>query len=397
MMLSLIITIGQSAQSLLADGTTQFDNTSPRLTSTGAILDDHDHQIRRFAPDGPFFMYALEYGNYPEPPRYGCDGISAHGAGFRLDHNISVWTSPSLASGSWKFVRHAMEVAERPAGIIFRPDAIRVPSTGDYVLWMNVAVPGVIGATYAAARASTPAGPFRLAEKVVGLSPANRTGRAGDFHLFSDPADGKGYVIYSADSQVWIAELTDDYLGTTGQHFGPFPQPPGAPAGQTGSVEAPSLFARDGVYYALMGWCCCFCKQGSTSFVFVAAHPLGPYKLQVLHGGDLACEAGPLALTKGSSFGRLAQARTQTLPTPSNGCNVVSPVATSVVRAQHSAVIVIDTSAGNATHVLWVGDRWQQAPDGIKGHDPQYVYPLEFRADGSIEKMRWVDNFTIAM
>ena len=192
MLPALIITIGQSAQSLLADGTTQFDNTSPRFTSTGAILDGHDHQIRRFAPDGPFFMYALEYGDYPEPPRYGCDGISAHGAGFRLDHNISVWTSPSLASGSWNFVRHAMEVAERPAGIVFRPDAIRVPSTGGYVLWMNVAVPGVIGATYAAASASTPAGPFKLAEKVVGLSPANRTGRAGDFHLFLIQRTGRG-------------------------------------------------------------------------------------------------------------------------------------------------------------------------------------------------------------
>ena len=394
----IVVVVAQLGQPSLARGTT-FDNASPRLTNAGSILDGHDHQVRRFAADGPFFMYALEYGDYPEPERYGCDGMSGHGAGFRLDHNISVWTSHSLASGSWNFVRHAMEVTERPEGIVFRPDAIRVPSTGDYVLWMNVAVPGVIGATYAAARASTPDGPFELIKKVVGLAPSNRTTRAGDFHLFSDPADGTGYVIYSADSQVWIAELTNDYLGTSGQYFGPFPQPPGAPTTRGGSVESPSLFARGGVYYALMGWCCCFCKQGSTSFVFTAAHPLGPYKLQELHGGDLACEVEPAGArsTTITAAALTEQTGAQTLPTPDNGCNVVSPNATSVVRSQHSAVIVIDTPAGNATHVLWVGDRWQQSPDGMKGHDPQYVYPLEFRADGSIDKMRWIDNFTVSI
>jgi hypothetical protein len=46
-----------------------------------------------------------------------------------------------------------------------------------------------------------------------------------------------------------------------------------------------------------------------------------------------------------------------TLPSPGHGCNTVSPTATSVKRAQHSAVIVIDTPEGNAFAVLWVGDR----------------------------------------
>merc|ERR1712070_86815 len=108
---------------------TLFNNLAPRLDSTGQIMDAHDHQIRRI-PQGPYVLYGLEYGSYQEPVRYGCDGIANHGAGFRLDHNISIWTSRTLASGSWTFHRHAISVADRPTGILFRPDAIYNPNTG---------------------------------------------------------------------------------------------------------------------------------------------------------------------------------------------------------------------------------------------------------------------------
>jgi hypothetical protein len=36
-----------------------------------------------------------------------------------------------------------------------------------------------------------------------------------------------------------------------------------------------------------------------------------------------------------------------------------------------------------------------QAPDGIKGHEPQYWYPLVFNADGSIQDLQWVGAFTM--
>jgi hypothetical protein len=39
--------------------------------------------------------------------------------------------------------------------------------------------------------------------------------------------------------------------------------------------------------------------------------------------------------------------------------------------------------------------RWQQAPDGLKGHEPQYWMPLHFNSDGSINKAEWIDQFTI--
>lgn len=82
-------------------------------------------------------------------------------------------------------------------------------------------------------------------------------------------------------------------------------------------------------------------------------------------------------------------------------------------------VQVVNSTGGLA--YVWTGDRWQQvrvlrgsarvvrgascaptgarggyqAPDGIKGHDPQFWVPLSFREDGSIEEMSWVDSFTM--
>ena len=108
-------------------------------------------------------MYAVEYGLYAEPTRYGCDS-SPDNAGFRVDHNVSVWVSNDLSSGSWEFVRHAYEVADRPSGILFRPDAILCPSSGRFVLWANIATPGVPGAIYAAATSDTPTGEFTVVQ-----------------------------------------------------------------------------------------------------------------------------------------------------------------------------------------------------------------------------------------
>jgi len=38
--------------------------------------------------------------------------------------------------------------------------------------------------------------------------------------------------------------------------------------------------------------------------------------------------------------------------------------------------------------------RWQQAPDGLKGHEPQYWTPLQFN-EGSIREIEWIDEFTL--
>lgn len=38
--------------------------------------------------------------------------------GFQLNHNISIWTSPNLTSGSWTYSGNAIDVSGRPAGTL---------------------------------------------------------------------------------------------------------------------------------------------------------------------------------------------------------------------------------------------------------------------------------------
>ena len=65
-------------------------------------------------------------------------------------------------------------------------------------------------------------------------------------------------------------------------------------------------------------------------------------------------------------------------------------------RAQQNFVVPIVTSSG-ATEYIWTGDRWMQAPDGIKGHEPQFWGKLEFDADGNVLPLKWVDAISIDM
>jgi len=81
-------------------------------------------------------------------------------------------------------------------------------------------------------------------------------------------------------------------------------------------------------------------------------------------------------------------------PTPSQGCQYHDPTTTSITRAQQNYIIQVDTASGGKQYV-YTGDRWQQSPDGLKGHDPQYWYPLKFNRDGTIQPVQWVDQFTL--
>ena len=83
-----------------------IDNTKPKLSTTGQIVNAHDGTYRRF---GDYYWYhGAEYGLCKEPPKQGCDQTSDH-CGFHNDHNVSIWRSKDLSSGSWEFVGRAMQ------------------------------------------------------------------------------------------------------------------------------------------------------------------------------------------------------------------------------------------------------------------------------------------------
>eukprot|EP00947_MAST-08B_sp_MAST-8B-sp1_P006250 g6250.t1 len=441
-----------------AAATTQVtvSNTAPKLSTTGEIVDAHDGTYVR-APDGYFYYHGAEYGRCKEPAKNGCDQTPgpvgppypAPGhCGFQADHNVSIWRSRTLASRSWEFVGRAARCAtDIPnCGILYRPHVVYNPSTKQWVLFVNYVekAGGGYGGN-AVFTAPHPAGPFTLRTPQMALTrlcPGPLTprggacgaaqGGCGDFDVIVDPADGAAYIIYGCNFYMGIERLTPDFLDSAGAGTnatvvgGVF----GATTFPEYFVEAPAFFHRNGTFYALFGHCCCFCYQGSGVMAYTAPHPLGPWRPQcsdvvpaaktgcLAPNGDLACTAAgdgdgdhgmPWDIVRAPVMGRVGSGggsgsgsgsgsgrfgRFGGAPTPGQGCLYKSRAEVSTVRAQQNYVITVPRPAPQLSQYLWTGDRWQQAPDGVKGHEGQTWIRLEFDDHGRIQPIKWQDNCT---
>ena len=84
--------------------------------------------------------------------------------------------------------------------------------------------------------------------------------------------DGTAYLIHTSyfwqtAGNITIEKLSADYLSSTLQNSGIL---------ATG-CEAPAMFKRNGIYYALFDTFCGFGPSGTGAQVWTAASPLGPY------------------------------------------------------------------------------------------------------------------------
>ncbi len=213
------------------------------------------------------------------------------------------------------------------------------------MLWCNW-YPTLWNGQYAVATSEHPEGPFKIIHEQVKL----RHDKPGDFGLFVED-DGTGYIIYTSIAKqhsISIERLEVD-LCTSTQESSPF---------LAEGSEACSMFRRGATYYALFDSTCCFCPQGSGAKVYTASAPLGPYTFR-------------------SNINR------HTTP-----CGEVP-----IINAQQ--VQVARFPSANGEIFVWIGDRWGSRLDGIKGHDFQFwSEPLTFREDGSIQQLRWVNEWT---
>lgn len=209
--------------------------------------------------------------------------------------------------------------------------------------------------TYLVATSASPAGPFDVIQPNVKTHyPA-----PGDFSLLvDDDAAHTAYLIYTSVAMghnMSVEQLDRTYsasmaVADPGKYNSGFLQDT--------FVEAPIIFKRGGLVYALTGHCCCFCKEGSGTFVYTAPSPLGPY-------------------TRQGQIGRYA-----------NG--------TSVTHAQPNDAFPV-VGADGSTSWVWTGDQWQSAPDHIKGHDFQYWAPLRFLSGphGGLDSFEYTTEWSL--
>ncbi len=314
--------------------TVTIDNAAPRRDVNGQIIDAHDGCLQLFG--ARFYLYGTAYGTND---------------GYGPSNRYRVYSSPDLER--WTLAGDLFK--EQPTGVYYRPYVIFNQKTRKYVLWYNWYPEQWDGQTGVAV-SDSPVGPFTIVNTNVPLSCAH----AGDGSLFVDD-DGTGYYIYTAIEQgytVRVERLTPDYLGGTGETSGIL----------TIGAEAPLLFRRGDLYYALSGPRCAFCPEGSEVLVYISILPLGPFK-------------------RCSSFNRHFENGAPTTVTQSTinvtgpkGEFVYSPTSkvsyqnnAPVIPAQETWVAKIPTSEGPV--FIWMADHWKSAPDGVKGHDFQYWSP----------------------
>jgi hypothetical protein len=332
--------------------TVTINNVEPRRDVAGEIIDAHDGCLQFF--DGRFYLYGTAYGK--------TDGMT--------NNDFRVYSSPDLEH--WVFEGALLK--ERPDAFYYRPYVVFNPNTRKYVLWYNWYPNSKEWfGRHGAAVSDTPIGPFVIVNPDVHLSHSD----TGDGSLFVDD-DGTGYFIYTAMKEgytVRVERLTPDYLASTGQASGILAI----------GTEAPVLFRRNNIYYALCGPRCAFCSEGSEVQVLTSTLPLGAYTSKPKANINRHPENGtPVksvpelwAVTTSSTNGTLSPGSEDKIPM------IIRSKNNPLISAQETWVARIPTPGGPA--FIWMADRWQSTPDGIKGHDFQYWSPpLRFEPDGDL-------------
>ena len=409
-----------ASKNIATTATILHSNIVGRRDAKGQLMDAHDGSYRQYpAPAANpklWYYYAMGYGECIENGQV-CDGS----CGQIQNNTIGLWTSPTLADGSWTLVSsNVLPLDKRPNCVYYRVNTIWNAQTRQFVLWINAqncasACPPNSTACYLAWTADRPEGPFTYAGPVY--TKYTSEGGVGDYALFvDDDVAHTAYVLHkrtgraepnSQKHRILLERLDPTYLRSTNKTLGVFGEE---------FVEAPVMFKRAGVYYAFFGKCCCFCAEGSGVGVYTARNALGPYAF----ARNIGCPTQP---APGCGCGHGAY------PPYTNASKLHCKSMPSVTRAQQNFVIRVpmaeeteeesieekseghtnsNSSAGGDDDInaawLWTGDQWQSACvrglGCVKAWDLQYWYQLVW--DDSLDPplpkpMFWVDNVSLPL
>ncbi len=234
-----MVTVNGAAQQ-----TVVINNAQPRTDVKGKIVDAHDGRIIQFGK--MFYWYGTKYGATN---------------GFTTANEYVCYSSSDLIK--WNYEGPLLK--DKPGGVYYRPHVVYNARTKKYVLWYNW-YPKLWNGQFGVAISDLPTGPFTIINDHVTVK-QNALG-VGDLGVFTDD-DGKAYLSYNTISnhKVSVELLNEDYTASTLQGSDFIAE----------HCEAGSMFKRNGLYYLLTDYTCCFCTQGSGAQVFTAKNPLGPY------------------------------------------------------------------------------------------------------------------------
>jgi beta-xylosidase len=343
--------------------TATISNAEARHDVTGQIVDAHRGCLQLF--NGTFYLYGTAFGTNQDGAAKGLMFV--------------VYSSPDLQK--WTYVGKLLK--DPPDGYYSRAFVVFNPTIRKYVAWYSW-FPKLWDGQAGVAVSDTPTGPF-----VVVRPKAHLIGnRPGDGSLFVDD-DGTGYYIYTDMEEGYalrVEQLTPDFSDSDGKSSNVMAK----------GMEAPVLFRRKDIYYALCGPLCPDCPGGSEVQVFTSDSPLGPFSTKLSLNINRRVEDGTTnASTSNGIFKNRPGSAYPTEPVSGSWYTADSASNDPNIPAQETWVTKLP--AGDDSAYIWIADLWGSAPDGAKAHDLQYWSPLQFSGDGQILPLKKMLKWNISL
>ena len=338
-----------------------ISNVEPRRDTDGDIISAGDGCISYEPGAARYYIFGASYQCSPEPND---DCYCGAGGCAPCESTQEFPPLPSATCSGWRHMTYAawssadmvtwrkegmnilpiMTDASSPyssaRNAYFEPCGVYNRQSGFWVLWF--AHPFDKGT----AVSRSPGGPFELVQWEAAAG-------STDFYLWLDIATDALYMKHNGfPGPESVSTMSANYLAIA-ETSPPFGQ-------AQGFTEGGGIFMRDGKFYVMAGYGCCFCNLGSNGFLWSSdGGALGNYSLL----GDF-------------------------VPRVAGGA--------SVTHAQQFSVTPLYTASG--TVPMFIGVRFGSAPDNVKCHDFQYWAPLTFDpATGEMNNVTWVDSFELEL
>jgi len=356
-----------------------ISNIAPLIDTMGRQVNAHDGCL--IEVNGTFYIFGTVY----EPCTQGspiCNGRCGY-----FGNLFAAYSSPDLSNGSWTLLSGNILPAmasDHDRVSYWEANVGYNTRTKQWVMVYWSGHYGFVNNKIALASSTSPAGPFINQAPLVASGASTVISDTVAFWV--DPDTQSGYVRYNTrDTPLrHVVEELDD----TWNHILPNRSAVIFEKADFPWYDGGGMFKYRNLYFVMLSSDCCFCQWGSDALVFVAPTPLGPWTPQ---GGTLY---------RTNEVNVCADGRSPPYSVPNMTVNLCSPHDVGgtnfTIPAQQFSVAQLTSRADGQPLLLYYGEHFNSAPDGIKAHDLQAWIPLEFDASSNaLLPMVWKDNFTV--